>query len=236
MSVFESIMVRSGRPVFLQEHLLRLSRSCAVCGFDFILPAAEEIENCLTRSAQTGLARLYVTAGDGSVATRSEHCRCILFIEPRQPIEQPVYTRGYEVISARGIYHPIFGGLKTANYWANIAALQQACPKDEALLFNERDELVSACMANVFVVQNGIIRTPLPVCGAREGIVREWIIRRENVEECRISRKDLNAATGIFLTSSWIGIMPAAALDGKPLSERSAAIQLQAGFEKLSNG
>jgi len=114
---------------------------------------------------------------------------------------------------------PLLGGLKTANYWANLAALQgaHAAGCDEALLFNPGGELVSACMANVFVEREGQLMTPPTASGARAGVVREWVMGRRTVVERTLTRADLAGSTGCFLTSSWAGVKPVAMLDGKLL-------------------
>jgi len=236
MSLFESVMIRSGRPVFLSEHRNRLVQSCAQCDFKFDAQAFDRIEELLCDSLPNGLARIYVTAGDGAVSSPAEDCRIFVFVEPRVPFAPVIYERGYKVVTVQEKHHPIFGGLKTANYWANIAALNRVRPKNEALLFNEHGGLISACMANVFIVQNGILRTPMLVCGARAGIVREWVLRRIETEECALTYDDLKAATEIFLTSSWIGIMPVSELDNRPLPERSIARRLRVDFEQALGG
>ena len=230
MSVFESIMLRAGRPVFLREHLSRLAAACARCGFKLDARALDPLENLLRGSVSDGLARVYVTAGDGGVSSPAEACRIFVFAEPRTPPAPDGYGRGYDLAIAKEPHRPVFGGLKTANYWANIAALNEARPKNESLLFNADGELISACMANVFVVQNGEIKTPALSCGARNGVVREWVMQRRKVVECALTADDLAEAGGIFLTSSWIGVMPVASVEGRPMPENATAQKLGGEF------
>ena len=217
MSVFESILLHRGRPVFLREHLTRLSQSCATCGFKFDARALEQVETNLDGLMPDGFARVYVTAGDGAVSSAAEQCRIYLFAEPRPALSPDVYERGYDLALSQEIHQPVFGGLKTANYWANITALNRAHPKNEALLFNANGELISACMANVFVVQKGEITTPALKCGARNGVVRAWVMQRRKVRELAITRRDLENAEGMMLTSSWLGVMPVRTLEGRAL-------------------
>ncbi|MEI8341468.1 MAG: aminotransferase class IV [Verrucomicrobiota bacterium] len=230
MSVFESILIRSGEPVFLREHLARLNQACTTCRFYFDTPTLEQVDHCLRGSIPHGLARIYVTAGDGAVSSPAEDCRIFIFAEPRAPLTSAAYEAGYDLTLAKEPHQPVFGGLKTANYWANIAALNQARPKNESLLFNGAGELISACMANVFVVRNGEIKTPALSCGARNGVVREWVMQRRKVEECVITAVDLADADEIFLTSSWIGVMPVATLEGRPLPDNALSMSLLGDF------
>ena len=224
MSVFESIRVANGSPQFLDAHLHRLRAAC----FDRDFPVAEE---ALDRSRHlfgadlaSGWARIYVTAGDGSPTAPVSTCRIILMIEPRERSLQPAFKLGF----ASDICHPPFGGLKTGNYWANIDHLQRAQQRglDEALLFNERAELVSACFANVFLVHGGRIRTPSTHCGARDGVVREWVMQQRAVESVSLFIGDVHAADEIFLTSSWIGVMPVKSLNGTVMCAQTVAAEL----------
>ena len=57
-------------------------------------------------------------------------------------------------------------------------------------------------------------------------VVREWMMQRREVEQSTLFREELEAADEIFLTSSWLGVMPAASLEGKPLASQSAAREL----------
>jgi branched-subunit amino acid aminotransferase/4-amino-4-deoxychorismate lyase len=178
-------------------------------------------------SASAGFARLYVTAGDGSPADPAAHPRIFVFLEPRTP---PDPDDPWEVGLYDESYQPVFGGLKTANYWFNCDALGQAHRRklNETLLFNDRAELVSACCANVFLVRDDRLCTPPRSSGCRSGVIREWVIARRKVEERRLRREDVVNAEEIFLTNSWIGVMPVATVEGRPLGHRMIGPKLAA--------
>ena len=59
-------------------------------------------------------------------------------------------------------------------------------------------------------------------------MIREWVIARRKVEERRLRREDVIAADEIFLTNSWLGVMPVATLEGRPLGPRSIGPKLAA--------
>ena len=230
MSVFESILIRNGHPHLLGEHLQRLAHAAEKCGFKSTPLLPDQIEALLQQTVPDGLARIYVTAGDGGVSSPPKNCRVFVFVEPRTPLSPEAYERGYHLAFSKEIHHPMFGGLKTANDWTNITALNPAYPKNEALLFNADGDLISACMANVFVIQNNEIKTPALSCGARNGVIREWVIQQQKVTECRITRDDLKEADSLFLTSSWIGVMPVIALEERLLPISSSLTHLQRKF------
>ncbi|MDB6173845.1 MAG: 4-amino-4-deoxychorismate lyase [Chthoniobacteraceae bacterium] len=217
MSVFESIRLGAGSgPQYLEEHLALLSAGCAERAFPLdqdALNAAGELLKSWKPSGEHGgdaFARIYVTAGDGAPTAPVVNGRIFIFIEPR---ERPVKS-SYAITIAEDVCHPPFGGIKTGNYWMNLDVLQRAQKRgrDEALLFNERAELVSACVANVFLVHGSRIRTPSIECGARAGVIRQRVIERFAVEQCSLFVQDIINADEIFLTNSWIGVMPVASV------------------------
>ena len=228
MSLFESMCVREGSIEFWPQHQQRILTACAER--DFPMPeAAVAAAGAIFQSAGVnGFARIYITAGDGSPASPVTAPRVFLLIEPREAERED----SWELTFHDDFYHPMFGGLKTANYWFNTDALAQARAKkfDEALLCNDLGELVSACCANVFLVRDGRILTPSRGSGCRAGVVREWVIKRRKVTERRIRHRDAVDADEIFLTNSWLGVMPIATLEGRPLGPRSIGPKLAAEF------
>ena len=218
MALFESFAVRHGRVEFLNEHLDRLAAACRQCGWPVYTAAFARAGQWLRRLSGPSFARIYVTAGDGNPATPVQTPRVLLFSEPRD-------TRllaEYRIVAHSAPHVPVLGGLKTANYWANLESLAWARHGgfDEALLFNPDGALISACMANVFVMLGGEWITPHPATGTRPGVVREWVMQRYSpgkIVQRALTLHDLDKATECFLTSSWIGVLPVAALDMRPL-------------------
>ena len=225
MSVFESLRVARGEAEFFDQHLARLMRACAEREFAIEEAALSAAPALFQNAAPDGFARLYVTAGDGPLTAPATHPRVFVFIEDRAA---PNPDDAWELTLHDETHHPLFGGLKTANYWFNADALAQARRRgfDEALLFNDRAELVSACCANVFLLHGDRLSTPARSSGARAGVIREWVIARRKVEERRLRREDATSADEIFLTNSWLGVQPVAALEGRPLGPRALGPKL----------
>ncbi len=100
-------------------------------------------------------------------------------------------------------------GVKSCNYLENILALENAQAKgfDEAIRLNEKGEIVSACMANVFWKKDGAIYTPSLETGCLNGTTREFVLESFTVEERKANLAELNEADEIFLTSAGIGIV-----------------------------
>lgn len=231
MSVFESLRITNGTPEFFEQHRSRLIQACAERSLavdESSLAAASEL---FSELPEPGFARIYVTAGDGGPAAEASHPRVLVFHETRTP---PGPDDSWEITLCEESYHAPFGGLKTANYWFNAEAFTQARTRgfDETLLFNDRAELVSASMANVFILRDDHLYTPPRSTGARAGVIREWVMNRRRVTERRLRREDVVNADEIFLTNSWIGVMPVATVEGRPLGPRSVAPKLAAELQR----
>ena len=230
MSVFESMRVTGGEPEFFEKHRTRLIGACAEREFSVDERALSAAGEVLRTAGGDGFARIYVTAGDGAPVAVAKAPRVFLFIEPRDP---PT-AESCDLTLCDEPYRAPFGGLKTANYWFNAEALAHARRRgfDEALLFNDLAELVSACCANVFLVHDERIVTPSRGSGARAGVIREWVIARRKVEERRLRREDVVKADEIFLTNSWIGVLPVATVEGRPLGPRRIGPRLAAELRR----
>ena len=231
MSVFESMRVIDGRVDFLPEHLASISEAAGRKQFQFARESLERVGPLLRRISGSAFARIYITAGDGPPQAPATNCRVALICERRER----VLPDAYSVVFQQGTYRNELENLKTGNYWPNITALSGAVNlgANEALLLNSHDRLVGCAMANVFLKIRGRWCTPCPEDGARRGVVREWAKAAIEAHSQSISRKEIDAASELFLTSSWIGVMPVTSLEGRSL-ERSAEIEdLRARLERF---
>jgi 4-amino-4-deoxychorismate lyase len=216
MSVFETIAVRAGRPLLVEEHLDRLRRACAAAGF------AEPAVGPLPAGLPDGMLRIYVTAGDGPPSAPAEAGRVFaLFEETVFPTPAEI-ALGLRLAISRAPLAPELGGWKTGNYWPRVQALNEArrSAHDEALVFNVQGALLGASMANVFLVRENRLVTPALSTGARDGAVRHWLKTRIPVEEALLTVEDVENAGECFLTNSRLGVMPVAAIEGRTLPSR----------------
>jgi D-alanine transaminase len=93
----------------------------------------------------------------------------------------------------------------------------------ETILFNGNDELTEAAACNVFVVSDGEIATPELDHQKLPGITRHMLLdmlRRHSqrkVSERPITRREVEAADELWLTSSSKEVAPIISLDGRPV-------------------
>jgi aminodeoxychorismate lyase len=111
-------------------------------------------------------------------------------------------------------------GVKSLNYLDRILSREEARERDfdEAVVLNERGEIVSATTANIFWVKNGTVHTPNLSTGIIAGITRETVIEIAAkhfipVVEGVYDMPDLTDADEIFLTSSVVGVAPVTTFD-----------------------
>ncbi len=101
--------------------------------------------------------------------------------------------------------------IKSCNYLENILALEEAKKRgfDEAVRINEKGDIVSVSMANIFWVKDERIFTPSLETGCLAGTTREFLLDNIAIQEVKASLKEISEADEIFLTSAGIGICPA---------------------------
>ena len=229
MSVFESMRVKDGHVCFLPEHLASVSDAARRKQFQFPLDSLKHVGSVLRTTTGSAFARIYITAGDGPPQAPAANCRVALICESRER----VLPDSYSVILHSRTRRNEFENLKTGNYWTNITAFSGALDQgaNEALLLNPNDRLIGCAMANVFLKIRGRWVTPPSEDGARRGVVREWVRANMTVDTRTIYREEIDAASEVFLTSSWIGIMPATSLEGRSLEETAEIQELRERLE-----
>jgi 4-amino-4-deoxychorismate lyase len=108
-------------------------------------------------------------------------------------------------------------------------------------MLNERSEVVSATMANIFWVKNGTIHTPALSTGATAGITRGCVINLAQQHfipliEGVYDMSDLTDADEIFLTSASLGVAIVTTFDFRTYSVaiNSIAARLNEVFRALA--
>jgi branched-subunit amino acid aminotransferase/4-amino-4-deoxychorismate lyase len=222
MSVFETIAVADGRPLFLKEHLERLGRAARGRGWSEVV-VPDSLPEIPQDARATGVVRVYLTAGPGGVGDPLSGSLFALF----EPCEVGAGFPPLRVVSSASPYLPGPGGWKTGNYWQNVEALvfARSTGADDALLFNPACALVSASMGNVFVEIEGSWKTPALETGARDGVVRAWVLLNLPVEEALLDADAVADSTACFITNSRIGIRPVGELEGRALRTDVDALQ-----------
>ena len=134
-------------------------------------------------------------------------------------------------------------GIKSLNYLDHVLAWEEAQSRDfdEAVVLNERGEIVSATTANLFWAKNGTLHTPSLSSGALAGVTRECVIDIANKHfipllEGIYEMTDLTDADEIFLTSSSLGVAPVTTFDFRRYSDGPLTTTIAEAYRQLNHG
>ena len=116
--------------------------------------------------------------------------------------------------------------VKSLNFLNNILAKMEAktAGAHEALMLNHRGDITEGTTSNVFVVQEGRLRTPSVESGILDGITRELVLQLASElgvpsEETRLTVEDLMRAEECFLTNTTQEVLPVTRVDGRMIGD-----------------
>lgn len=220
--LFETLLVRSRTPRFLDLHLARLYSSGARLAIG--MPPASTLRAEIGRAcaAAPALAVLKIIVTRGSAVRRgyapagTEVARRVISLWDSAPLAEAV-RQGVSLVMASGRLgdNPALAGIKHLSRLEQVWAARdaQAAGCFDAVMRGADGRLVSGAMSNLFIVQSGRIRTPSVDRAGVAGILRAVVLR-----ECRalglqageqdLSAEDLAAADEVFVTNARIGVVP----------------------------
>lgn len=238
--VFTSLAIYRKKPFLWEKHWLRLQDNAARIGVDL-----REFDEAQIRAAlfdlldknnlAAGRARLtFFDEAAGKLWSYGAEAKTSLLITTgafNKPKNEFLLTVSPFAVNSKS---PL-AGVKSCNYMENLLAFEEAkrggC--DEAVRLNERGEVVSATLANVFWIKDGEIFTPALDTGCLAGTTREWLTENFPVRETKAGSEALFDADEIFLTSAGIGIRPARFEKARG-SKPSLLPKLRASFESFT--
>ncbi len=94
----------------------------------------------------------------------------------------------------------------------------------EALMLNHNGEVAECTGDNIFIVKNGVLKTPPPDAGILEGITRNTVMKLAieagvPVKECVMVRHDIFTADECFLTGTAAEVIAVISLDGRQIGD-----------------
>lgn len=235
--VFEGIRAYHGQVFLCKEHIDRIYEGAHVLMIDIPMTKLEMrdmLYECLKKNNLTdAYIRLIVTRGVGDLGLSpkkcSSHGTVISIAASIALYPDEFYQKGMPIISATVIRaHPetLNPRVKSLNYLSNILAKieaeQNGC--DEAVMLNHRGEVSECTGDNIFVVKNGVLRTPPVSAVILAGCTRNCIMQlaRESGMEVReetLARYDLYTADEFFLTGSAAEVIPVVKMDGRVIGD-----------------
>ena len=230
--IFTTIAVKEKKAFLWEKHWRRLNDNAEKIGIDlsgFSEAFLTDSLNKLIEKNEIENSRVRITFFDESASnvwgfqTDRKTSVLITTAEQRKPPEIFRLTISPFPINSRS---PL-AGVKSCNYLENILVSEETKKRgfDEAVRLNEKNEIVSAVMANIFWVKDERIFTSAIETGCLRGTTREFILENFPVCEKRAFIEELSDADEIFLTSAGIGICPAHF--GDKQTKLSVSFQLQ---------
>jgi len=222
--VFTSIAIYDGQPFLWEKHWRRLQNDAATLAIDISdhseRSSYKKLEEQIELGAMiSGRARLtFLDVSRSKLWGGTENQRAYLLISTGEvrnvPNDLRMTISPYRVNSRSPL-----AGTKSCNYMENIAGLFEAKSRsfEEAIQLNERDEITSATMANVFWLKDNVLHTPSLTTGCLPGTTREFVMENLGCREVEKPVDDLQQADAIFLTSAGLGVVRAAEFEGRKL-------------------
>ncbi|MGI5911696.1 MAG: branched-chain-amino-acid transaminase [Syntrophomonadaceae bacterium] len=230
--VFEGIRAYHNSVFRLKDHINRLYDSAKAINLKIPLNQSEMaevvVDTCRQNRLTDAYIRLVVSRGKGDLGLDPKNCSiptvvCIASSISLYP--EKYYKEGLEVITVptrRNGPEGVNPRIKSLNYLNNIMAKIEAniAGVSEAILLNQEGYVAECTGDNIFMVKNGIIKTPAIHLGMLEGVTRNEVIKlaKKNgieVQETTFTRYDLFVADEVFLTGTAAELIPVTTIDSR---------------------
>ncbi|HKZ66748.1 MAG TPA: aminotransferase class IV [Chitinophagaceae bacterium] len=101
-----------------------------------------------------------------------------------------------------------FSNIKSANYLPYVMAARYAKENklNECLVLNMYDRIADGITANIFLIKDQKIITPPLSEGCVNGVMRRYLIERQEVKETVLTIEDILSADELFFTNAMFGI------------------------------
>lgn len=244
--LFEVVRVYHRRPFLWDLHLQRWEAGCALLKIKAPVPGKELqrlVEEVLKRNdAREGIARIQLTRGIGPRGYSPKnvmHPSLVITLHaPPAPPKEPlkVITSTWRVRNEDPL-----AAAKHSNKLLQVLARGEADEKhaDEALLLNDRGEVVESSSSNLFWIEGNSLFTAPVEAGVLPGTTRAFVMElgREagmDVVESRLQPARLLQVEGVFLTSCSLEIAEVGEFNGKDLARSPATKCLQKAYTEAT--
>jgi len=200
--LLETMRAEDGRVALLDRHLARLAASAAAFGYPC---DADAIRQRVTEAVGTGVERVRLMLGEeGDVEIQAgpllQSGVKTVWLDP-EPIEEAGTWRCIHKTTAR------------AHYDARAERARRH-GADEAILTNDRGEVVEGTFTTVWAEIDGRLWTPPLDAGGLAGVMRAHVLATDpRAGERMLTPDDLRAADALFLSNALRGWMPVRLVD-----------------------
>ena len=244
--LFETIEVLDGQPVFLEQHLSRLSADCLrlkIPNPDIKL-LTDEIAN-VCKSVQKAVLKIIVTRGIGGRGYRQPEAIQPTRVVSLHPFPEYPQTYAEHGINARfcttclGL-NPALAGIKHLNRLEQIMARAEWDDPtiQEGIMLDINNQVIEGTMSNLFYVKDGSIYTASLYFAGVSGVVRGIIKQLSAEQNLTLIEHDykqdaLLNADEVFVCNSIIGIWPVKQIENANFAAGKLTKQLQTCLTQL---
>jgi branched-chain amino acid aminotransferase len=243
--LFETVLVWNGKLFRWPQHWARLARGANLLQLGLPYSGAELERAALDLAAvnqlSQGLLRLSVSRGVGPRGYSPQGAgpsTVVLSLCPWPagkgdgPPQWRLHTASLRLQAGDPIA-AIKASSKLLQVMARMEAEAQGA--DEALLLNDRGQVVEGASGNLFWISSSQVKTPALAAGGLEGITRGVLLElcRDQglaAEETMGGPHALTAAEGVFLTLSGHGLVEVIELDRVPLRRSPRVLSLARAY------
>ena len=250
--VFTTVAIYNGKPFLWPKHWKRLKDNAEQLNVDCTGANERNVGEAVGKlvavnQVKNGRARVIMLARSGRDVWNAKK-------ESARKTDVLIMTSEAQKIPAAGMSLAVspyrrntlspLVGIKSLNYLDQVLSWEEAQSRDfdEAIVLNERGEIVSATMANIFWVKDGTLHTPAISTGALAGVTRGAVIEMagkqfiptiEGVYELAV----VTEADEIFLTSASYGVAPITTFDFRRYSVVAGSVcaRLTDAFRDLAS-
>jgi branched-chain amino acid aminotransferase len=240
--VYETLRTYGGEPFLWDRHLQRLRTSAAMILLDVPFGDDEFLRRSLDTVAAAGLGaqpdgsiresyiRILLTRGIGELSYDPKATpvpSVVIIVKEHLDPPAKAFAEGVPVVMVDVVRnHPrsLNPLIKSNNLLNNALGMQQALRKGgvEGVFRNHRGELTECAQSNLFVVKDGVVKTPPLEAGLLAGITRAFVFEvgascGVPVVEAVLHDADLTGADEAFYTSTTKELMPITRVDGAPV-------------------
>lgn len=217
--VYDTLRTFSGALYCPERHIQRLFQSMKEM---YLTPrwSEEELLKCLQEGidlnsfAETRI-RIMVTRGENSFqVVNSQKSNLIIIFSELKELDSE-YEVGVEVITCAA--ERALPAVKTISMAPVMKARgkMEAAGAFEVLLINQQGNVTEGSVTNLFVVKNGLVKTPGEniLLGTTRELVLKWLDQSLQIGNLKLD--DLMNADEVFVTNALKGVVPVVKIDGQ---------------------
>ena len=239
--VYELIPIYNKHIFYIENHLNRLKSSLELINIDSSIVDDDEftkiIKSLISLNSYVN-HHIYIHISRGvdkkrnHIYTKESEPTILIMGENYQPFDKKTIKSGKSAIIEED-YRWLKSNIKSTSLLANVLIKNKAFTNDayEALLLRD-DYLTEGSASNVFIVDNGVIKTPKLSNKLLPGITRKFLtdLIEENslkFEECDISKDTLLSSDEIFCSSSTNPVVPITQVDNISISNNAGPVSME---------